>query len=151
MMGEIIIGLDLSSSAHAALTWAAEQAKTTGQSVRAVNAVDISADFNLALGMGEVAVPIDPSAIDTAYREAITAVFDSVQPGPGWGLQFFSGEAGPVLVAQSVGAALLVLGTKQHVGIDRLISGSVSHYCLSHAQCPVVAVPTGTNHNTKKT
>jgi nucleotide-binding universal stress UspA family protein len=84
-------------------------------------------------------VPIDASAMDEVYRGAIQAVFDSVQPDPGWRLSF-SGEPGPVLVAES-GAALLVVGTRGHVGIGRLLSGSVSHYCLSHADCPVVAVP----------
>ena len=138
---EIVVGVDLSPSARAALRWAAQHAKATGQSLRAVHAVDVSPDFNLALGMGAVAAPLRAPAMDTAYREAIAAVFDSIQPEPGWSLSFFSGEAGPVVVAESVGAALLVVGTKEHVGIGRLIPGSVSHHCLSHAQCPVVAIP----------
>ena len=36
---------------------------------------------------------------------------------------------------------LLVVGTKEHSGLRRAVSGSVSHYCLSHAEVPVVAVP----------
>ena len=27
------------------------------------------------------------------------------------------------------------------MGLERLLVGSVSHHCLSHASCPVVAVP----------
>jgi nucleotide-binding universal stress UspA family protein len=149
-MSEIVVGLDLSPSARAALKWAAEQARATGQTLRAVNAVDVSQAYNIELGMGGVSVPMEASAMDAPYRDAIAAVFDSVQPGLGWRLQFFSGEAGPVLVAESVGAALLVVGTKEHVGIGRLVSGSVSHYCLSHAQCPVVAVPATRNYGAKK-
>ena len=38
-------------------------------------------------------------------------------------------------------AELLVVGTREHVGLGRLLVGSVSHYCLRHAACPVVAVP----------
>jgi hypothetical protein len=38
-------------------------------------------------------------------------------------------------------AALSVVGTREHVGLGRLLSGSVSHYCLSHALCPIVAAP----------
>ena len=34
-----------------------------------------------------------------------------------------------------------MVGTREHVGLGRLLTGSVSHYCLSHAGCPVVAVP----------
>jgi nucleotide-binding universal stress UspA family protein len=140
-VNEIVVGIDPSPSARAALGWAAEQARATGRSLLAVHAVDVSPAFNLELGMGRVAVPMEASAMDGAYRGAIEAVFDSVGPEPGWRLSFFSGEPGPVLVAESVGAALLVVGTRAHVGIGRLLSGSVSHYCLSHAGCPVVAVP----------
>ena len=43
---------------------------------------------------------------------------------------------------KAVETAKLVVGGKEHVGIGRLVHGSVSHYCLSHAQCSaVVAVP----------
>jgi hypothetical protein len=34
-----------------------------------------------------------------------------------------------------------VLGTREHTGLRRAVVGSVSHYCLSHAVPPVVAVP----------
>jgi nucleotide-binding universal stress UspA family protein len=79
--------------------------------------------------------------MNNAYCKAVTAVYDAIQPESDWQLKFLIGEAGAVLVAESVGAAMLVVGTREHVGIGRLISGSVSHYCLSHAECPVVAVP----------
>ena len=94
-MSEIVVGLDLSPSAGAALKWAAEQARARGQILRAVHAVDVSPDFNMALGMGGVAVPMDPSAMDIPYRAEVAALFDSVQPQLGWRLHFFSGEAGP--------------------------------------------------------
>ena len=51
-------------------------------------------------------------------------------------LQFASGDAGNILVQQSQDARLLVVGTREHAGLGRLLSGSVSHYCLSHAVCP---------------
>ena len=56
-------------------------------------------------------------------------------------MQFAHGEVGSVLVHQAEHAALLVVGTREHVGLGRLLTGSVSHYCLSHAVCPIVAVP----------
>jgi nucleotide-binding universal stress UspA family protein len=147
-MTEIIVGLDQSLSARAALDWAAQQARATGQTLRAVHVISASSTYSMALG--GVAVPVEPSEMDAPHREAAEAVFDSVQPELGWQLKFFSGEAGPILVAESVGAALLVVGTKEHVGIGRLISGSVSHYCLSHANCPVVAVPAVRDQGAKK-
>src|SRR4029450_11451451 len=58
---------------------------------------------------------------------SVMTVFNSIQPEPAWRLEFFSGQAGQVLLAESVGAALLVVGAKEHVGIGRLVYGSVSH------------------------
>jgi nucleotide-binding universal stress UspA family protein len=147
-MSEIVIGLDMSRSARAALDWAAEQAKATARTLRAVNVISASATYSMALG--GVAVPIEPSEMDAPHRDAVAAIFESVQPQLGWRLKFFSGEAGPILVAESIGAALLVVGTKEHVGIGRLMAGSVSHYCLSHAQCPVVEVPAARDRGAQK-
>jgi nucleotide-binding universal stress UspA family protein len=147
-MSEIVIGLDLSRSARAALDWAAEQARATGRTLRAVNVISASATYSMALG--GVPVPIEPSDMDAPHRDAVAAIFDSVQPELGWQLKFFSGEAGSILVAESIGAALLVVGTKEHVGIGRLMAGSVSHYCLSHARCPVVAVPAARDRGAQK-
>jgi nucleotide-binding universal stress UspA family protein len=145
-MNEIVVGVDLSPSCGAALAWAAEQARATGQTLRAVHAVDISPTFNVELGMGAAAVPMDPAAIDAVYRDPIAAIFEAIRQELNWHLRFSAGEPGPVLVAASDGAGLLVVGTKEHVGIGRLVSGSVSHYCISHAQRPVVAVPAVRDH-----
>ena len=60
-------------------------------------------------------------------------MWDSVQPELGWRLQFFGDEPGPLLVRESDRCAMLVIGTREHVGFGRILSGSVSHYCLSHA------------------
>jgi nucleotide-binding universal stress UspA family protein len=73
--------------------------------------------------------------------EDISSLFASVQPEPGWTLKCFAGDPGPVLRSQAKDADLLVVGTGEHVGLGRLLVGSVSHRCLSHATCPVVAVP----------
>src|SRR5512133_1167412 len=42
------------------------------------------------------------------------------------------------MVGQSKDAKLLVLDARGHRGLERLLVGSVGHYCLSHAFCPVV-------------
>ena len=79
--------------------------------------------------------------VDARYRASITAVFDEINPRPDWLIQFARGDAGPVLVRQSRNASLLVIGTPEHVGLGHLIAGSVGHYCLGHAACPLVSVP----------
>ena len=68
-------------------------------------------------------------------------MWDSVKPELGWRLQFFGDDAAPLLVRESARSAMLVIGTREHVGFGRILTGSVSHHCLSHARCPIVAVP----------
>ena len=79
-MNEIVVGMDLSPSGRAAVSWAAEHARRTGQTLRAVHAVDVSPALNMPLGMSGVAPLMKVSEIDTGYREAIAAVYDSIQP-----------------------------------------------------------------------
>jgi nucleotide-binding universal stress UspA family protein len=145
MRNEIVVGLDESPSSKAALDWAVEQAKSAGAVLRAVHALD------WPTGLSATGFPAPVNLMDVSrdelhesYRQKITALFDAVSPRPEWILQVASGDAGEVLVQQSKDARLLVVGTREHVGLARMWSGSVSHYCLSHAECPVVAVPAST-------
>jgi nucleotide-binding universal stress UspA family protein len=140
----IVVGLDESPSSRAALHWAAEYAKLTRSVLRAIHVLD----WPYGLDEADVVPPgvaggrlLMHDEIETLYRGRITSVFDEVDPRPDWLIQFAHGEVGRVLVHQSEHAALLVVGTREHVGLGRLATGSVSHYCLSHALCPVVAVP----------
>ena len=139
----IVVGLDESSSSRAALEWAANQAKLTGSVLRAVHVLDWpygldEADVTAGRRTGRL---LTHDEIEDLYRGRITRIFDEVSPRPDWLIQFAHGEVGSVLVHQAEHAALLVVGTREHVGLGRLLTGSVSHYCLSHAVCPIVAVP----------
>ena len=67
-------------------------------------------------------------------------MFDDSGFPPG-SLQFAQGDVGDVLVRLSTHADLLVVGTREPVRGRHYLAGSVSHYCISHASCPVVAVP----------
>jgi nucleotide-binding universal stress UspA family protein len=118
MNNEIVVGLDDSPSSKLALQWAAQHAKSTNAVLRAVH--------------------VFSTELKDTYRQAMSAVFEAVSPPPDWVLEFLSGYSGEVLVRQSKDAQLLVVGTREHG--HRLV-GSVCHYCISHAACPVVAVP----------
>jgi nucleotide-binding universal stress UspA family protein len=140
---EIVVGLNMSPAAKAALRWAAEYARAVGVSLRAVTILDwptvmTSEDTPL---MEAIGYRPNPQLI-ADYQQQVRDLFDAVQPEQDWTLQFEMGRPGRVLVHQSESARLLVIGTGEHVGLGRILVGSTSHHCLSHAFCPVVGVPT---------
>lgn len=137
--GEILVGLDDSPAAAAALRWAAQQAQITARTLRVTHAWQQSA-FEEATGSAEFV----KAALADARARATRWVLDALGGEAAqvrWSLEIVQGAPGPVLVEKSRGARLLVLGTREHTGLRRAVLGSVSHYCLSHAVPPMVAVP----------
>ena len=86
-------------------------------------------------------VMAEDGELERADKDAITELFQTIEPEDSWSLEFAVGKAGRALLHRSRDAHLLVVGTGEHVGLGRVLLGSTSHYCLSHASCPVVAVP----------
>ena len=136
---KVVVGLDTSPAAAQALRWAASYARAVGADLHAVHAY---------IGPQKDAVPLPSEPAPRGERpralqppEDIRQLFASVQPEAGWTVTCFAGDPGPILRRQSEDADLLVVGTGEHVGLGRLLVGSVSHQCLTHARCPVVAVP----------
>lgn len=144
---EIVVGLEGSEAAAAALRWAADEAHRRGASLRVVHSWQLPSGDELAAG----AAFREVTAADARARATrwLAEALGSAGTHAGWVLDIVEGPPGPVLVERARGAALLVVGTGEHVGIRRLVEGSVSHYCLSHATCPVVAVPAPTPEKAK--
>jgi nucleotide-binding universal stress UspA family protein len=135
---QIVVGVGVSPAAAAALRWAAEQSRVTGVPLRIVHAWQITAS---PVGATRTAFWV-ASAADARAR-ATHWVLDTLGADAAtvrWVLDIVEGPPGPILVERSREAALLVLGTGEHVGLRRLVTGSVSHYALSHSSAPVVAV-----------
>jgi len=136
--------LDESHSGRAALNWAAKHARLTGNSLLAIAIVDWPTGL---LGAADGGLPLETLLLlpneeqSQDLRRATQHIFDQVNPETSWDLQFRVGHVGRILAQESRGAQLLVIGTGEHVGLGRVLLGSTSHYCLSHASCPVVAVP----------
>ncbi len=136
----IVVGLDGSRTAAAALQWAAEQSSVSGVPLRVVHAWQMR-----AIEVAAASAEFWEAAQADARAQATRWVLDALGGGSAevsWSLDIAEGPAGPVLVSRSRGARLLVLGTRETTGLKRMVLGSVSHYCLSHAEVPVVAVPT---------
>jgi nucleotide-binding universal stress UspA family protein len=141
-MTDIVVGIDSSPSAWAAVTWAASYARRTGARLRAIHVLERpeSWDVYTTPGLPPLVYP-DADALDPVWTAGSREVFAKLSPEHAWTLQFAQGHPGQVMVGASRGAAMLVLGTREHRGLDRLLNGSVSHYCINHAGCPVVVVP----------
>ena len=140
---EIVVGIDSGPESAAALRWAAEQSSTSGTPMCLVHTWQLSAAASAAVIAG-AAEYLEAAAADARAR-ATRWVLDTLGGDAAhvrWTLEVHGGAAGPVLVARAHGARMLVVGTHEHTGLRRAVSGSVSHYALSHADVPVVAVPT---------
>jgi nucleotide-binding universal stress UspA family protein len=139
---EIVVGIDDSPSAGAAIRWAADYARSTGSTLRAVHVIKLPDEHDMyAYPVVADYLYADTSQLEERYRVPSTRVFQGVHPEPDWSLQFAQGHPGRILVGESKQAQALVLGAREHRGLERLLVGSVGHYCLSHAFCPVVSVP----------
>jgi nucleotide-binding universal stress UspA family protein len=139
---DVVVGIDDSPSSHAALEWAGKWARSMGSRLRAVHVHNAATSSPLVWTTGFPAMAYVAEIPNRKEAEnAISAIFRATGPEPDWALEFRDGSAGRALVSASAAAQLLVVGTREHVGLGRLISGSVSHYCLTHAMCPVAAIP----------
>ncbi|MBM7797669.1 nucleotide-binding universal stress UspA family protein [Microlunatus panaciterrae] len=139
---EVVVGIDDSPSGRAALRWAVEYARATDRPLHVLHVITPMMDAPVVWspGFAGMAAQHDPATAEVE-RAKIRTMFNQAGPKPAWQLEFVQGPAGLRLVGKSEHASLLVIGTHEHVGLGRILQGSVSHYCLSHAQCPVVAVP----------
>lgn len=139
-MSTIVVGLDVSRASAAALRWATDYARLTGATLVAVHAMPVTAALASVSVLGMPA-PQPADDIDEIYRRDVEELFAAVDPDPDWRLEFYLDDPGPAVVRAAENAAAIVVGTREHSGLGRLVYGSVSRYCLSHAKVPVVAVP----------
>jgi nucleotide-binding universal stress UspA family protein len=147
MNARIVIGLDDTPTARAALRWAARQARLTGATVRAVHVIDWPIGIE-AFGSVEVNEDghLPEEKVSGSYRRGIRRVFEEASPEPEWQLQFVEGDTGPVLIAEAADADLLVIGTRTNPDwTTGDVAGPVAHHCLSRTTCPVVTVPLDRN------
>ena len=142
-MGRIVVGVDGSANARAALDWALGQARVTGSTVVAV--MVWRDPYAVADGWtGTIAQYIDTDELERRYRAELDGIVDAVNTE---GLQapvervVASGNAASTLLELAHDADLVVVGSRGHGGFVGLLLGSVSQQVANHATCPVVIVP----------
>src|SRR5262245_30651918 len=86
---------------------------------------------------GQLAAESDAAQIglDEAVEDAL-----GTEPGVEIEKKLVEGDAGDALVAESVTAELVVVGSHGRSGFRAALLGSVSRHVVNHAKCPVVVV-----------
>ncbi len=144
-MSVIVVGVDGSAGADAALRWAFEEAKLRTVSLQVVHAWTLAMHGIPATGMGVVPYPTadDVAALEEAGREILDkALAEAVGEQSGVPVDAKVVKANPAeaLIDAAAQADLLVVGSRGHGGFAGLLLGSVSQQCAHHAPCPVVIV-----------
>lgn len=134
---DIVVGVDGSPSAKAALRWALAQAKLTGARVRAVAAWEFPASY----GWGPAFPYVDLATVTgKALSESVAEALGFEQPRVEVLESVVPGHPAQVLIDASAHAGLLVVGSRGHGAFAGTLLGSVSQHCVQHAHCPVVVV-----------
>jgi nucleotide-binding universal stress UspA family protein len=137
-MRTIVVGVDDSRGARAALDWALDEARRHGARVEVLHA------FEVEIAWIDAAESAKWSELQ---REAAQAVLSTVIEGAGApaageiDARVVEGNPVTVLVEASEHADLLVVGSRGRGGLRGLLLGSVSQRCVERARCPVVVVP----------
>jgi nucleotide-binding universal stress UspA family protein len=138
----VIVGVDGSPESVEALGWAAKYAAATGATVTAVHAWHYPAAGPVPAGRPPQAITDEVKAMmQESLDKALTQVFGTTKPEK-VGTKLAYGHPAMVLVDESAGADLLVVGSRGHGAFHGMLLGSVSIHCVTTALCPVVVVRT---------
>lgn len=136
-----VVGVDGSEHSSRALRWAAHNAPGRASTLRALRAWSVPVTGGLAM----VPSMIDEMQPETA-DDALDALAAELEPhGVAVDGVVEYGAPSAVLLAACDDADLLVMGTRGLGGFSRLLLGSTSHQCATHAPIPVVVVPEPTD------
>jgi nucleotide-binding universal stress UspA family protein len=134
----IVVGIDDSANARAALRWALDNAAPRDEIV-AVHAwhLPVMGGFEMAL--------TDPAPFEAGAEKLLADVVADVVSGDDESDRIRcvtrSGASTEVVLAEAADADLLVVGARGHGGFTGLLLGSVTSTLMHHTPCPTVVVP----------
>ena len=139
--GRVVVGVDGSPPSYGALRWAVDEAVRRNARLDVVNAYNF---LEVVLPMA-IAPGIDCEVLDKSSTSLLEQMLGTVIPvhgprPPEIELIPVHTGAARALLETSVGADLLVVGSRGRGGIRGLMLGSVSQQCVHHAPCPVIVV-----------
>jgi nucleotide-binding universal stress UspA family protein len=141
----VVVGVDGSAGSKAALRFAMEDAARRGVPVEAVVAYtppDYWTDLNV---VGVEESDRLRTRLRTEAESRVRALVDEVTAtlqgdAPEVSIRATHGAVAGVLIRESHGADLLVVGSRGHGGLSSVLLGSTSLQCTMHATCPVTVV-----------
>ena len=136
----IVVGVDGSPGSRKALAWAAAEAADHGADLSVVNVWE----HTLLPPAGSVSVSEHyvPEPSQRTTDELIQVIKEELGDDPPVQIQARVKEGRPakVLIDESTGADLLVVGQRGHGGFAGLVLGSVSQHVAAYAKCAVTVV-----------
>ncbi len=143
----VVVGVDGSAGARAALRFAVEDAVRRGVPVEAVTSYrppEAWMDFD---AIGDFQYDEAEAAARQRAETTIAEVLRDVpEPHPEIHVTAVLGSAADALIRESAGADLLVVGSRGHGGFSSMLLGSTSMQCALHAECPVTVVHSPESH-----
>ena len=136
-MTRILVGVDGSPAAVAALDWAVDHAEDD-------DTVVLCHVWSLPVVAGFESPMLEPGPFKDAAEKLVAemaAPYIDLEGGPTIETGVSYGHAGSVLIDLSSDADMVVVGSRGHGGFKGLLLGSVSTYVVHHARCPVTVVP----------
>ena len=137
----ILVPLDFSKHAEAALALAIDLAKQSGAEIHLVHAYELPTAVTMAYG---VAIP---QSVWDGVQEAAQARLDEgrkkvAEAGVKVSTHVASGPAADAIAhaAETFGADLIVMGTRGLTGLKHVLLGSVAERTIRTAPCPVLTV-----------
>jgi nucleotide-binding universal stress UspA family protein len=132
----IVVGVDGSEQSLSALRWAAVLAAATGADIDAVTAWEYPRSYGEPVYTDDWRPDLDAEQV---LEDALLEAFGEQRP-TSLKTKVLEDPARVLLLEESAGADMVVVGSRGHGGFTGLLLGSVSAACTEQARCAVLVV-----------
>jgi len=139
-MSAIVVGVDGSAEAAAALRFAVAEAALREAPLHVISAWEVPATAVAGAMVPAIALGDFERTAEEAAEQAVVEA-GRLEPGVQCTARAVHGPAAAMLVEATGPADLLVVGRSGRSRVAELLLGSVSRQVLHDARCPVVVVP----------
>jgi len=137
--GSIVVGLDDTAGARAALRFALEAGVARGVPVEVVTTFVV--DMTVRDRVTPELIAEEARDVRREQDRIVTEVASEVSARPVISQVVLHDVGGAPLLEAARDAAMLVVGSGRRRPLDEMPLASVSEYCVRHARVPVVVVP----------